>query len=446
MGKITIPLLKKPGVDSKTDRPFNINIVMDDKIKNKIWRVEHAEMICTCDDFRTKICHHIKQHQGVFNTWTAAQLRRVRGELTNGSPVEILANTISDSLGFPIGMAEIVRLSGGDVAVQWDDGLSSRYSKECGFGSFGKRVYFPNGLDEQGIIYLLSNEPEFTKVIPEEFASEIFVGDLPALPPNCTTTPQNELETKAVNSLYAQASGIVIAEEDWEEDTGFNQDEGDDWAIFWASLAGMYLKDRGWSNVSRYIPDSLIDGQPVGALAIDLSLQWIKAIPEGGVDIYSKNIPPEYKTKIGHVHLPWGEEHESTVHTQVIVRHPANSRLNKNDAIQVLTTNLWQEFYVDGPVELLLAQVAGVMIRLGHAPGSLLYYGDRSWPLGELAKSAIIDEVGGAWELNANAWDVLQNQVIPAIFAGDPIPDDVYGLDCGEEWRAILPEAETINV
>lgn len=440
---MTIPLVT--GVDPVTNNPYSVNIIVDEDIANLYWRTENAEVLCTCSSFRDdKTCTHIKQNHGGFARWQNAQLRRLRKTLIGGTPVEVLANSISERIGFPIEMAQLIKLPEGKIAVQWDAGLAVRYSHGCGWGTMGKQVYLQNGTGEHGALYLLAQEMDFDTLTPDELV-EALDFNLPPLPPDVFSIESvGATETKkGVDPLYNQSSGIIVLG-DVEEKEVVIEGEGDSWARFWACLAGLRLVDQGWSSVQRYLPDSLIDGKKIGALAIDVEKQQMRAIPSSGLSVFSEGVPSEYINKIGHTHLPWGDSGEDTSHAQVIVRHPIRQKLSKDDSVLALSTNLWQGEEAHPVVEQMLAHVAAVLVRLGHKTDNFLYYGDQSWPLNILASKAIVSSDGGAWSLTSYAWTSLKDMIVPEVLSGNPIPESAHTLSGGDDWMNILPTIEDV--
>ncbi|MBG0786634.1 MAG: hypothetical protein H0S79_16175, partial [Anaerolineaceae bacterium] len=111
--------------------------------------------------------------------------------------------------------------------------------------------------------------------------------------------------------------------------------------------------------------------------------------------------------------------------------------------LELLTTNYWTQFgdVINGenfywlPEELLvLAQYAAeIMIRMGHHPDTLLYYGECSSPLSNLANEANVAK--------APAQAVEAFEEFAALYmAGKEIPADLASAVLNCDLARLLPE------
>jgi hypothetical protein len=206
---------------------------------------------------------------------------------------------------------------------------------------------------------------------------------------------------------------------------------------------GLNLVDDCYAGDYRYFPGMSKNDQPIGGLAIDFDQMALKTLPSPELERYSENVPNAFRNSVAHVHLPWGQKHESSLFAQVIVRHPNRSTMKKDENLQLLTTNYWTQFgdVINGenfrwlPEELLvLAQYAAeVMIRIGQRPDTLLYYGECSSPLIDLADEANITPAP------VQAVDAFEH--LAALYmAGKELPADLVAAVRNSDLEHLLPE------
>jgi hypothetical protein len=206
---------------------------------------------------------------------------------------------------------------------------------------------------------------------------------------------------------------------------------------------GLDLVDDGYAGDYRYFPGMSKNDQPIGGLALDFDQMALKTLPSSELEQYSENVPSAFRNSVAHVHLPWGQKHEASLFAQVIVRHPNRSTMRKDENLELLTTNYWTQFgdVMNGenfhglPKELLvLAQyVAEVMIRMGQHPDSLLYYGECSSSLSDLAEEANIATAP------ARAADAFE-KFAALYMAGKEIPADLASAVLNCDLERLLPD------
>ena len=387
-----------------TTAPYVVSVHLSDNIRNRVARVEQATLVCSCGDFRSEqTCSHTSAAENTsFKKWRKFQLSSLRRDVLGGqntleTPVDVIANTFTEELGVNLKMAKIILLPDGSVALQHDvENIPARYSLSCGWGTGGQQVAFlPADTNQAAIFHLLVNDSRGMEYETwcYEMDTMVYVNPMPALPRMISCSPGNFDERDG-----SIGHGLLDFIESPEKEYSGREDE---WARWWASVVGLTLDGEGWQNVGRYLPDSMLNGQPVGGLALDLTAQKVKGITADGLSKYSEGIPEYYKNKIAHTHLAWEPSSEANVGNQVIIRHPNLSRLQRDDAIMVLTTNLWEE--TSGvhnwaeEIEEIMYYAAGYMLRLGHSPDATLFHGEYGEKLGRLAEFVPQGEATGEW-------------------------------------------------
>ena len=288
-----------------------------------------------------------------------------------------------------------------------------------------------------GILQVLTQSPEQTVWDYNVEQTFLFPRPLPVLPPVIFGENVSDAHNRQAATLDKAGGGLLNLETLFDNDDHDDSGEASPWGAFWAALCGLKLDGELIGRLS-YLPANHTADQTVGGLAFDLLHQKVKAIPSSEIERYTVGIPEQYRSQVGHVHLPWGVEHDDTIPYQVIVRHPSLPRLVRDDSVVVLTTNLWQEDQYEG-VHDLLAHAAGYLIRMGHSPGVYLHYGEKSYRLGELAGSANSHNAGGPWNIKPEAWDILAEKVVVAAHNGVPVDDDVKAMNLGPDWPLLLP-------
>jgi len=406
-----------------------------------------ADFRCTCESFLDNFekfemptCEHLKENYSSLARHKNMMFRRLRGELTSGSPVQVLSNTLSQKVGVPLELTEFISLWDGLQAVQWDAGLAVRYSEGCGWGHCGQSAFLAEGDPETSLLYLLSKEIEFSPWDQNEITATL--PTLPPFPPNVFEQRKYaEPETNSCPPSPYSGLGEGVLNLETTEKALLAIEDGCQWARFWCAAFGFRLFGEGWSTVGRYLPDSPVYGAPIGAIALDLASQSFSALPIKNLEKYFFNIPLEFKNRIAHTHLSWGPENEKTSAAQVLVKHPSLKKLDKEENIQVFTTNYWLQDMGEPEwsyVRDLLAHTAEVFLRMGHNPKAKLFYGEWSDSISSLADEA---PEGRPCSLDVFplAWDTLKEKVMPVLENNLQLPKDLYTLELGRDWLLLLP-------
>lgn len=420
------------------DKDYSLVIVMPET-DNKYYAMAAAQLHCTCQEYQTRgLCRHIHSGEPKFRQWKTAQQRRLRREIVGEIPLDVLADSLAQEYGIDFFADKIIPhpTTAQEIYIQKETPLDHRYADGCGFGTGGREVIQINTYPASSLLTLLSNERADlinTWAYDLDRFITLSAEPLPKLPPRIpfTTSPENAKSGNANGADHPFASlgyGLVDLS---QEVTPHLENQARNDRFAWAiSLTGLELVDEGYQGGYQYFPAMTRQGQPIGALALDLAQMKLKSIPVGEVHRYRDGIPSAFQNAAGHVHLPWGVEEIGTVHAQVIIQHPHQPTLNRDGDLLLLTTNFWCQFDDGNPNATFLqlpkeiAQLAGyaaeVMIRLGHNPESRLYYGEASDRVAALAAQVYNpseDKSGDTAAMAAFAWLYLHNRSVPAELA-----------------------------
>ncbi len=426
---------------------YALNIVFP-HTGNELFAVQRSELRCTCEEFlQNGSCKHIRYGKPKYNTWQRAQLRRLEHDLVGNTPTDVLANSLAEEydLDFFSDKVIVQPQSANKVYIQKETPTAKRYSFGCGFGTGGRDVTTISTYPATGVLTLLAQSAtDVVNAWNYEMDKMILLGThpLPALSPRIHA-PSGDLSEsllQANNPFAGIGRGLIdVSLEDENEPVPTTCSK-----IHWLMKSmGLDLVDDGYAGDYRYFPGMSNNDQPIGGLAIDFDQMALKTLPSPGLERYSENVPNAFRNSVAHVHLPWGHKHESSLFAQVIVRHPNRSTMKKDENLELLTTNYWTQFgdVINGenfhwlPEELLvLAQYAAeVMIRMGQRPDTLLYYGECSSPLIDLADEANITPAP------AQAVDAFEN--LAALYmAGKELPADLVAAVRNSDLEHLLPE------
>ena len=427
---------------------YALNIVFPDT-GNELFAVQSSELRCTCEEFlQNGSCKHVRYGNPKYDTWKRAQLRRLEHGLVGNTPTDVLANSLAEEydLDFFSDKVIVQPQSANKVYIQKETTAAKRYSFGCGYGTGGRDVTTITTYPATGVLTLLAQSA--TDVVNAwnfEVDKRILLGThpLPALSPRIHV-PSGELSESILqtNSPFAGIGrGLIDLSLDEDED---EHPPSTCSKIHWLMKSiGLDLVDEGYAGDYRYFPGMTKNDQPIGGLAFDLDQMALKTLPSSEIERYSENVPPAFRNCVAHVHLPWGQQYESSLFAQVIVRHPNRSALKRDENLELLTTNYWTQFgdVINGenfhwlPEELLvLAQyVAEVMIRMGHNPDALLYYGECSCSLSDLADEAKIT--------TAPAQAVNALEKLAALYmSGKEIPTNLVSAVLNCDLERLLPE------
>ena len=92
--------------------------------------------------------------------------------------------------------------------------------------------------------------------------------------------------------------------------------------------------------------------------------------------------------------------------------------MKAHDNLVTLTTNVWADGRkMHGATETLLCQVSEILLRMGHEAGCYLYHGQESAEIQALSQQAVVSTQSTAWDIPAEGWQTLQDEILPAIAA-----------------------------
>lgn len=431
---------------SENRKVFNVRIWMED-IPNRLAAVSHAELRCTCEAFsQTKDCTHVHQADTLFRRWLSAQTRKLQKQAVGNQPISMIQETITVALGAPLSACQIFEFPDGRFAVQKPSGTAHCYSRGCGWGTGGKEVQIFDTWPMVGMLHVLKLEPDFALSSFEFEQFFLFPASPLPLPPAVSPTALNL--ASAAERVKGMANGLFDLFEEEEPDDVHESAAESEWAKFWCASFGFRLQTQNVTGGGPYLPGYTINGEPVGAIALDLAKGTLKLIPSSEAGVLVENIPAEYRAILGHTHLPWGRDTEETVGYQVLVKHPSLNRIVQDEPLEVLTTNLWafpalEERWPDALYEL-FAQIAEIMIRMGHDRLALLYHAGDSMLLGDLADSAQISETGGSFAVSAAAWEIMRDEIVPAINKGLAwVNEGLNTSELGPDWPLLNPPKES---
>jgi hypothetical protein len=330
----------------------------------------------------------------------------------------------------------LVPLDDGTFAVSVTTSLAKQYSFDCGFGPQGQKAWHFNEWPLVGILELVSRDMQFTSWDWDIECLVQYLKSPTPLPPRLSHIELVVEEKGSSGGLFLLDQAASDTETQQEQKMG--QDVG--WARFWAAKCGLELIGHGWTGEGEYLPNWRIDGEVIGGLAIDLLTCRVKGIPSKILPQYKDGIPDFLQNLVGHTHLPW-EDAPDSFQYQVIVTHPNKDRLNQNDNVLVLTANMWENPHCPhDEVKILLAQVAGILLRMGHKGSIMLYHGNWHKPVEDLAKKELSSPLGTRWDVLPEAWSVLEKEVLRTGGCGlQYVPETVYQKDLGSDWKNILP-------
>lgn len=426
---------------------YALNIIFPDT-GNELFAVQSSELRCTCEAFlQNGSCKHIRYGIPKYDTWKRAQLRRLERRLVGNTPTDVLANSLAKEydLDFFSDKVIVQPQSASKVYIQKETPAAKRYSFGCGFGTGGRDVTTITTYPATGVLTLLAQSA--TDVVNAwnfEADKIILLGThtLPALSPRIHA-PSGEPSAsiwQANNPFAGIGRGLI----DLSLEDEIKESPSTCSKVHWLMKStGLDLADDGYAGDYRYFPGMSKNDQPIGGLALDFDQMALKTLPSSELERYSENVPPAFRNSVAHVHLPWGQKHESSLCAQVIVRHPSRSTMKKDENLELLTTNYWTQFgdVINGenfhwlPEELrVLAQYAAeVMIRIGHRPDTLLYYGECSSPLIDLADEANVTP--------APAQAIEAFEKLAALYmAGKEIPADLLSAVLNCDLKRLLPE------
>ena len=427
---------------------YALNIVFPDT-GNELFAVQSSELRCTCEEFlQNGSCKHIRYGNPKYVTWKRAQLRRLEHSLVGNTPTDVLANSLAEEydLDFFSDKVIVQPQSANKVYIQKETPTAKRYSFGCGFGTGGRDVTTITTYPATGVLTLLAQSAtDVVNAWNYKVDKMILLGThpLPALSPRIHA-PSGELSEsilQANNPFSGIGRGLIdlSLEEDEDEQASSTCSK-----IHWLLKSiGLELADDGYAGDYRYFPGMSKNNQPIGGLALDFDQMALKTLASSEVERYSENVPSAFRNSVAHVHLPWGQKHESSICAQVIVRHPNRSTMKKDENLELLTTNYWTQFgdVINGenfhwlPEELLvLARYAAeIMIRMGHHPDTLLYYGECSSSLSDLADEAEITTVP------SQATDAFE-KIAALYMAGKEIPTNLVSAVLNCDLERLLPE------
>jgi len=426
---------------------YALNIVFPNT-GNELFAVQSSELRCTCEEFlQNGLCKHIHYGKPKYDTWKRAQLRRLERGLVGNTPTDVLANSLAEEydLDFFSDKVIVQPQSASKVYIQKDTPAAKRYSFGCGFGTGGRDVTTITTYPATGVLTLLAQSAtDIVNAWNYEVDKLILLGahPLPVLSPR-VLAPSGELSESILQSNNPFA-GIGRGLIDLSLEEEIEQAPTTCSKIHWLmKLIGLDLVDDGYAGDYRYFPGLSKNDQPIGGLALDFDQMSLKTLPSSELERYSENVPNAFRNSVAHVHLPWGQKHESSLFAQVIVRQPNRSTMKKDENLELLTTNYWTQFgdvrngesFHSLPGELLaLAQYAAeVMIRMGHHPDTLLYYGECSSSLSDLADEANIATAP------SQATDAFE-KLAALYMAGKEIPADLVAAVLNCDLERLLPE------
>jgi len=417
------------------DKDYSLVIKMPET-DNKYYAMDAAQLRCTCQEYQTRgICRHIHSGEPKYRQWKTAQLRRLRREIVGDIPLDALAHSLAQEYGIDFFADKIIPCpaTAQEIYIQKETPLERRYADGYGFGTGGREVIQINTYPASSLLTLLSNErADLINTWEYEVDRLITLGakPLPKLPPRIpfTASPESAKSGNANGADRPFASvGYGLVDLSQEVIPHIETQSLNDRLMWAISLTGLALVDEGYQGGYQYFPAMTQQGQPIGALALDLARMKLKSIPVDEIRRYRDGIPPVFQSVVGHVHLPWGVEEEGTVYAQVIIQHPHQPAMKRDDDLQLLTTNFWCQFADGNPntpflklpkeIAQLTGYAAEVMIRLGHNPESRLYYGEASDRLAVLAAQVYTpsaDEAEDTEVMSTFAWLYLHNKPIPA--------------------------------
>jgi hypothetical protein len=417
-------------------RAYNVRIAEDDGILNLIHRAETARLVCTCPDFQAEgRCNETRLLADKFERWRTGQIRRLRAEVAGRGPVDVLAAAYGDTLGVELSQVTFIDAGSGQIALQWDPGLARRYAPNCAWGTFGQSVYLGRSWPDAGILGVVMESGLFSVWQPDIEFRLMLDRELPPLPP---------IIIESDEGLAPRRSGMGRGLVALNEAPVAEQANGAlDWPSFWCALAGLELDSLDVHGDSKGLFTSTVKGEALGGLALDVAEQRVKMIPESQIDLYSEGVPQALRNSIAHAHLPWGPEGAATAAYQVIVRSPNRATLNPREAVLVLTANFWLGgcgARQAGPVLALVAQAAGHLLRLGHVRSAICSHGEEYRPLNDWEAKNHTAAEGLHWDVCAEAWETLRNDVLPRLRQGGPVEHGrLARLEHGPDWGRLLP-------
>ena len=359
------------------------------QIINRLAAIDLAQLHCSCREFsHQRVCTHTRMSAVRFRQWKNAQARRIQYELCGDQPPDALLSTLSAQFGLDLAADKLIlpAATPDRVYIQKDSPLSARYARGCGFGSGGREVQCIDTWPALGILTLAARSDRSAWCVWDpELDAPAFLGTctLPPLPPMRGQPGRGALGEICSNPFLGIGAGLL----DLSLPVGQAQAESQVCFQERITAIGLKLADAGYSGQGAYFPGLRRDGQAVAALALDLQAHTLKTITTSQLPGFSAGIPEAMRSRIAHVHLPWGPAHENSLHAQVLLRHPERPCLGRDEDLVLLTAQFWFEEAEVLPdvLQPLAALAAEVLLRMGHAPHAHLQHARWRRPLRDIA-------------------------------------------------------------